>query len=192
MPAGEILKQRVTQSDDYVNYGINMYFKQPHVFSWNPDQGGGELAPNQAYSSMPWGVMGCPSSKQEILTDYVTRNMKKVVFCRYGLEYLHSFPRNDDTAIASFRINLDYLIFQKQKHFDNNTDSNLVGLSFLKTKGQHEMNKQIAKGNFNSSIIMPFYHQSQDSESLSFDSVFESGNLALALRESDYEYNLLL
>ena len=84
---------------------------------------------------MPWGVMGCPLMKQENLTDYVTKNMKNVVFCRYGLDYLHSFPRNDDMAIGSFRINLDYLIFQKQKHFDADNNSSLVGLSFLKTKG---------------------------------------------------------
>ena len=71
--------------------------------------------------------------------------MKNVVFCRYGLDYLHSFPRCDDMAIGSYRINLDYLIFQKQKHLDADNNSNLVGMSFLKTKGQVEMNRQIAK-----------------------------------------------
>ena len=56
---------------------------------------------------MQWGVMGCPPNKQIYLTDYVVDNIKDVVFCRYGYEYLKSFPRNDDLTIASFRVNLD-------------------------------------------------------------------------------------
>ena len=67
--------------------------------------------------------------------------MKDVVFCRYGMEYLKSFPRNDDLAIGSYRINLDYLIFQKQRHLDAENNASLVGMSFLKTKGQVEMNR---------------------------------------------------
>ena len=90
-----------------------MYFKKNHEFSGAPDQGGGEFAPNQSCSSQPWGVMGCPVNKLVNITDYVRKNMKDVVFSRYGLEYLKSFPRMDDLAIASYRINLDYLIFQK-------------------------------------------------------------------------------
>ena len=43
--------------------------------------------------------------------DYVKKNLKDVVFCRYGMEYLKSFPRVDDLAIGSYKINLDYLIF---------------------------------------------------------------------------------
>jgi hypothetical protein len=43
-------------------------------------------------------------------------------------------------------------------------------------------------------MICPFYKppDSEDDKSLSFDSVFESGNLAIALKESDSEYNLIL
>ena len=59
--------------------------------------------------------MGCPPKLQYNLTDYVTDNIKVVLYCRYGLEYLKSFPRGDDVAIGSYRINLDVLIFQKQK-----------------------------------------------------------------------------
>jgi hypothetical protein len=55
--------------------------------------------------------MGAPVKIQENLTDYVTSNIKDVVFCRYGIEYLKSFPRIDDLAIGSYKINLDYLIF---------------------------------------------------------------------------------
>jgi len=29
------------------------------------------------------------------------------MFCRYGQEYLKTFPRNDDIAIGSFKINID-------------------------------------------------------------------------------------
>jgi hypothetical protein len=46
-----------------------------------------------------------------------------------------------------------------------------------------------------SKMIFPFYKQ-LDSESLhntlKFDSVFESGNLAIAIKVSDTEYNCLL
>lgn len=59
--------------------------------------------------------MGCPSNLQENLTTYVKSNIKNVVFSRYGLEYLKTFPRNDDLAIGSYKINLDHLIFQKKK-----------------------------------------------------------------------------
>jgi hypothetical protein len=72
----------------------------------------------------------------------VTKNLKNVVFCRYGLDYLHSFPRDDDLAIGSFRINLDYLIFQRKKSVEPEGD-NIIGMSFLKTKGQLEMTRQI-------------------------------------------------
>jgi hypothetical protein len=44
-------------------------------------------------------------------------------------------------------------------------------------------------------MIVPYYKNLADEESentLEFDSVFESGNLALALKVSDQEYNLLL
>jgi len=40
-----------------------MYFKKAHEFSGDPDQAGGDLAPNQTFSSMPWGCMGCPVAK---------------------------------------------------------------------------------------------------------------------------------
>lgn len=42
---------------------------------------------------------------------------------------------------------------------------------------------------------MPFYKQLDDTtvnNTLEFDSVFESGNLALAIKVTDNEYNLLL
>jgi len=60
---------------------------------------------------MPWGMMGCPPQKQENITEYITKNTKNIVFCRYGVDYLNTFPRLDDLAIGSYRINLDYLIF---------------------------------------------------------------------------------
>jgi hypothetical protein len=40
-------------------------------------------------------------------------------------------------------------------------------------------------------MITPFY-RSDEPDTLSFDSVFESGNLAVALKVSDNEYNLIL
>ena len=44
-------------------------------------------------------------------------------------------------------------------------------------------------------MIVPFYKNLSADETettLEFDSVFESGNLALALKVTDNEYNLLL
>ena len=40
-------------------------------------------------------------------------------------------------------------------------------------------------------MIVPFYKPAVE-ETLAFDSVFESGNLALAIKESETEYNLVL
>lgn len=58
------------------------------------------------------------------------------------MEYLKSFPRQDDLAIGSYKINLDYLIFQKQKQVANNeSNKTLMEMNFLKTKGIAQMNK---------------------------------------------------
>jgi len=84
---------------------------------------------------MPWGANGCPPAKQENLTMFVKKNIKDVVFCRYGMEYLKSFPRLDDIAIGSYKINLDHLVFQRQKDLDSDNNAHLVGMSFLKAKG---------------------------------------------------------
>ena len=113
-----------------------MYFKKPHKFSLDPDQSGGPLAPNQTFLSQPWGANGCPPTKQQNLTDYVIEHLRDVVFCRYGMEYLKSFPRNDEVQIGSYKINLDYLIFHKQKQIQNNeSNKTLLEMNFLKTKG---------------------------------------------------------
>jgi len=88
-----------------------MYFKQPHKFSDDPDQAGGDFAPNQASSSQPWGPGGCPPKEHINLTKYVTQNIPNVTFCRFGMDYLKSFPRSDDCQMGSYRVNLDYLIY---------------------------------------------------------------------------------
>ena len=76
---------------------------------------------------------------------------------------------------------------------DNNTS--LVGMSFLKTKGQVEMNRINSpekKGlGVGGNMITPFYRPDEP-DSLHFDSVFESGNLAVAMKVNDNEYNLIL
>ena len=142
-PPEDIYRTKVKKNEDFtVNYGLNMYFKKAHRFSEDPEQAGGDLAPNQPFLSMPWGTNGCPPNKQVNITDYVRKNMKDIVFCRYGIEYLRSFPRMDDLAIGSYRINLDYLIFQRQRQVgDTDNNASLVGMSFLKTKGQIENNR---------------------------------------------------
>jgi hypothetical protein len=70
---------------------------------------------------------------------FVKENIKDVVFCRYGMDYLKTFPRVDDIAIGSYKINLDHLVFQRQKDLDSDNNAHLVGMSFLKAKGQVEM-----------------------------------------------------
>jgi len=89
------------------------------------------------------------------------------------MEYLRSFPRVDDLCIGSYRINLDYLIFQKQRHLDTDNNASLVGMSFLKTKGQVAMNRQanspdrkVSGGQLgaSSSMIIPFYKSVDQSE----------------------------
>ena len=178
-PPLDVYVPKVQVAHDAVSFGLNMYFKKPHKFSMDPNQSGGPLAPNQTFLSQPWGAMGCPPTKQVNLQQHVIDNLKDVVFCRYGMEYLKSFPRNDDLAMGSFRINLDQLMFQKQKQF-NTSDGSLVQMSFLKTKGQVNEQPQ-------NRIIMPLYKEN----SLQFDSVFESGNLALAIKKSENEYDCL-
>lgn len=77
-------------------------------------------------------------------------------------------------------------------------------MSFLKAKGQVEMQRrmhsptkkgQAANPMFGGpQMIMPFYKmvEPDDTQTLQFDSVFESGNLAVAIKASTNEYNLLL
>ena len=45
-PPLEVYKPKVSTTYEYVNFGLNMYFKKPHKFSLDPGQGGGDLAPN--------------------------------------------------------------------------------------------------------------------------------------------------
>ena len=60
LPPLDFCKPKVNVSHECISYGLNMYFKKPHSFSDDPEQGGGDLAPNQTFTSQPWGVMGCP------------------------------------------------------------------------------------------------------------------------------------
>mmetsp|Transcript_21220 Transcript_21220/g.32877 ORF Transcript_21220/g.32877 Transcript_21220/m.32877 type:complete len:94 (+) Transcript_21220:1283-1564(+) len=88
------------------------------------------------------------------------------------MDYLKSFPRADDLAIGSIKINLDYLIFQKQRQNNNSeTKTSLVEMNFLKTKGQHQLNKQmIYAGNGKpaenpaTKMIVPFYKSLTEEE----------------------------
>ena len=80
----------------------------------------------------------------------------------------------DDLAIGSYKINLDYLMFQKQKHLNTDNIANLIGMSFLKTKGQIQQNQfqmnqdLLNSGNKNnqgvSNIIIPYYKNVQSED----------------------------
>ena len=77
-------------------------------------------------------------------------------------------------------------------------------MAFLKTKGQHQLTKAMNQQNGEkkekkmprSNMIQPYYKPLKTDEEIQntveFDSVFESGNLALALKVTPQEYNLLL
>ena len=47
----DVYRPKVQVNHDWVNYGLNMCFKKLHKFSFDPEQGGGPLAPNQLASS---------------------------------------------------------------------------------------------------------------------------------------------
>lgn len=57
----------------------------------------------------------------------------------------------------------------------------------IQRKNQNGRSSPMKKQN----IIIPYY-KDQDQTALEFDSIFESGNLALAIKVSDTEYDLLL
>ena len=46
LPPLDFCKPKVNVSHECISYGLNMYFKKPHSFSDDPEQGGGDLAPN--------------------------------------------------------------------------------------------------------------------------------------------------
>lgn len=70
------------------------------------------------------------------LTRYVVGQLPNIVFCRYGMDYLRSFPRNDDLTICSYRVNIDYLLLQKLKKTQDNDSKSIHEMSILKAKGQ--------------------------------------------------------
>jgi len=104
----EIYKPRIQVDQFIVKYGLNLCFKKYHKFSTNPDQGGGPFGERQ---NVPTVTIWSKTVEKIKLVSYVCESLNDVVYCRYGLDYLKSFPRNDDMAIGSFKINVDNLIF---------------------------------------------------------------------------------
>lgn len=46
-PPEDIYRSKVSKKHEYsVSYGLNMVFKKAHEFSGDPNQAGGDLAPN--------------------------------------------------------------------------------------------------------------------------------------------------
>ena len=85
---------------------------------------------------MQWGTGGCHPGIRVNLTKYVVSQLPNVVFCRYGIDYLRSFPRNDDVTICSYRVNIDYLLLQTLKKTQDNDSKSIHEMSMLKAKGQ--------------------------------------------------------
>ena len=42
----DVFRPPKNQASDHIAYGLNIYFKKPHKFSMDPDQGEGPLAAN--------------------------------------------------------------------------------------------------------------------------------------------------
>lgn len=50
------------------------------------------------------------------LNEFVQNKQENIVFCRYGCDYLNNFNYKDSSfPIGSYKINLDSLIYSKQK-----------------------------------------------------------------------------
>jgi hypothetical protein len=80
------------------------------------------------------------------------------------------FPEKDKpTEVGSFKIDIDTLIFTKQRHINQEKGNFLTHYKRQSTKVTYEEDR----------IIFPYYSEPKDNV-LGFDSVFESGNLAVA------------
>lgn len=110
------------------------------------------------------------------------------MFCRYGLEHLRLNFKNPEktqpTEVGSFKIDIDALVFTKQRHIQQEKGNFLTHFK--------RQNAKTATGDDNDNkIIQPYYAEPQQNI-LAFDSVFESGNLAVAQQSSATSYNLVL
>eukprot|EP00347_Sterkiella_histriomuscorum_P008119 403346302 len=215
-----------------------MYFKKIEPFSQDPSSGGGILNPPQPKDPnklkeqelISIALMNGTQPPQRPpllrLNDYVQQKLDNVVYCRYGLDYMHNFNFKDNVPIGSYKINLDQLIYHKQKLLQEDGGAFMFGRSniltqrlnvifwsalyFKQRKGS--INSNASPQKFIKSHIIQAYHKEQQpvisplilssdpNESfnqipqytLNFDSVFESGNLALAIQVSETEYDLIL
>jgi hypothetical protein len=73
------------------------------------------------------------------------------------------------TEVGSFKIDIDALIYSKQRHINQEKGNFLTHFKRQSTKVSSEED----------SIIFPYYAEPTEN-TLAFDSVFESGNLAVA------------
>ena len=140
-----------------------MAFEKLPKFSLDPKQGGGELGSS---NSLTYNLNFPTNPSDPTLTEYVVENFDSVVFCRYGLEYLKQFPRDDEMPVCSFNIDM----MKKLQNKEN--------FGFLKRRDNAKDNK-----------VVPF---KAANSVLEFDSAFESGNLCVAVKSNPSEYNLLL
>lgn len=66
----------------------------------------------------------------------ICEDLQKIVYCRYGLEYLiRGFSDEDSQGdgpldVGSYKIDLDYLIYQKQKQL-NQDRNNFISRSIF-------------------------------------------------------------
>ena len=133
----------------------------------------------------------------------ICEDLSRIIYSRYGLEYLTSIMRGytDEDGqsdgpldVGAWKIDLDNLIYQKQRALNQDRAAFISRSMFNKqspTKVRSEFGDLGNPEYSTQHIINPYYKEEQN-ENLAFDSIFESGNLAVAQKVSDQEYNLVL
>lgn len=131
MPPPEPILSKKKVSSEIVNTGLNICFKRAYAFSQHPDSGGEDLGPIPSsfvpQSSVVPSLDFMPvtqATKRMDLSEMICEDMQRIVYSRYGLEYLTNIMRGyrDEDGqpdglldVGSFQIDLDNLIYQKQK-----------------------------------------------------------------------------
>lgn len=114
----------------------------------------------------------------------------KVVYCRYGREYIPSVGRQISMSLsnpslqAPVRQIATYLINIKKLVQDHNIESEDKDFTKLKTKGKISQ-VQLPPSQY-------YIPESGKDPTLIFESRFESGNLLVAIQVSEDEYDLVL
>ena len=124
---------------------------------------------------------------------YLTQmaDIGNVVYCRYGKDYIQKLAKEQQTFINTPNLTqpmkqiATYLINIKKLVRDHNIDSEQKDFNRMSTMRPGRKRYETPPE--------PFYvPQGQDDTTICFESRFETGNLLVAMKVSDCEYDLLL